>query len=156
MNSEVAYNASFASEGGSTDESAPSSASSSRSLFTIGEISREYGFTLRALRFYEEKGLIAPRRNGNRRLYSQDDRRRLEVIANAKKVGMPLDDIRDILKLDTAGDRTGMLRMALEKTITRLDALEEEKSQVETYTREALKLIDGLNKQLGNKVAAKG
>ncbi len=125
-----------------------------RNLFTIGEIAREFGFTLRALRFYEEKGLISPRRNGNRRLYSAEDRQRLEIISSGKKVGMPLDDIREILKAGTANDETPMLRVALEKTIARLDALEEEKAQVERYTREALKLIDGLNKQLTDKATA--
>lgn len=125
-----------------------------RNLFTIGEIAREFGFTLRALRFYEEKGLISPRRNGNRRLYSMEDRQRLEIISSGKKIGMPLDDIREILKAGTANDETPMLRVALEKTIARLDALEEEKAQVERYTREALKQIDSLNKRLSDKPTA--
>jgi DNA-binding transcriptional MerR regulator len=125
-----------------------------RTVFTIGEIARDFGFTLRALRFYEEKGLIAPRRNGNRRLYSTDDRQRLEIIANGKKIGMPLEDIRDILQAGTGSDEMPMLRIALEKTIARLDALEEEKTQVERFTREALKQIDGLNKQLTDKASA--
>jgi len=129
-------------------------AGTARSLFTIGEIAREFGFTLRALRFYEEKGLISPRRNGNRRLYSPEDRQRLEIIANGKKIGMPLEDIRDILQADGATDEAPMLRIALEKTIARLDALEEEKAQVERFTREALKQIDGLNKQLTDKASA--
>jgi DNA-binding transcriptional ArsR family regulator len=47
---------------------------------TIGEVAEELGFTLRALRFYEEKGLVSPRRSGNRRLYSPADRRRLEAL----------------------------------------------------------------------------
>ncbi len=129
-------------------------AGATRNLFTIGEIAREFDFTLRALRFYEEKGLISPRRNGNRRLYSAEDKQRLEIIANGKKVGMPLEDIRDILQAFNTGDDTPMIRVALEKAISRLDALEEEKAQVERYTREALKLIEGLNKQLTDKTAA--
>jgi len=126
---------------------------SARNLFTIGEIAREFGFTLRALRFYEEKGLISPRRNGNRRLYSMEDRKRLEIIADCKKVGMPLEDIRTILQAETPGDDTSMVRIALEKAIARLDSLEEEKTRIESHTREALTLIDGLNKQLSGKVA---
>ncbi len=96
---------------------------STRNLFTIGEIAREFGFTLRALRFYEEKGLISPRRNGNRRLYSLEDRKRLEIIADCKKVGMPLEDIRAILLAEVPGDDTSMVRIALEKAIARLDSL---------------------------------
>ncbi|MCT8971113.1 MerR family transcriptional regulator [Microbaculum marinisediminis] len=129
-------------------------AAATRSLFTIGEIAREFGFTLRALRFYEEKGLISPRRNGNRRLYSAEDRQRLEIIANGKKIGMPLDDIHEILRAGSANDDTPMIRVALEKATARLDALEAEKAQVESFTREALKLIDGLNKKLSDKASA--
>lgn len=126
-----------------------------RNYFTIGEMAREFGFTLRALRFYEEKGLIAPRRNGNRRLYSTADRSRLEIIADAKKIGMPLDDIRAILDAGTAGsDEVRMLRTALEKTVNRLDALEEEKAVAERQSREALRLIESLNSRLGNTTAA--
>ena len=78
---------------------------SARNLFTIGEIAREFGFTLRALRFYEEKGLISPRRNGNRRLYSMEDRKRLEIIADCSfvpsnhdgKLGCPMCRSRGLL-----------------------------------------------------------
>ena len=51
--------------------------SSGKAAFTIGELSREFGVTLRALRFYENKGLISPQRDGLNRLYSQGDRTRL-------------------------------------------------------------------------------
>lgn len=121
-----------------------------RTHFTIGEIAREFGFTLRALRFYEEKGLIQPRRTGNRRLYSAADRQRLDVIAQCKKVGMPLDDIREILGVgnDAAGDPSRSERM-LEKMLARLDALNEEKARIHDYTQEALLLIAELKSRLG-------
>ncbi|TCT13471.1 DNA-binding transcriptional MerR regulator [Tepidamorphus gemmatus] len=121
-----------------------------RTHFTIGEIAREFGFTLRALRFYEEKGLIRPRRTGNRRLYSAADRQRLEIIAKCKKVGMPLDDIRDILGVgnDVANDPARSERM-LDKMLTRLDALTEEKARIHDYTQEALLLIADLKAKLG-------
>jgi len=143
----------------STDESeaAPqreAEVGSARNLFTIGEIAREFEFTLRALRFYEEKGLVSPRRSGNRRLYSQDDRKRLEIIADCKKVGMPLEDIRIILQAEGGNDDTSLTRVALEKAIARLDALEEEKARIEQYTREALTLIESLNKKLTEKAAS--
>ena len=53
--------------------------------FTIGELSREFGMTLRALRFYENKGLVAPRREGGTRIYSRTDRSRLALIRNGKR-----------------------------------------------------------------------
>jgi DNA-binding transcriptional MerR regulator len=139
---------------GETAQAKSPAAVSVRDLFTIGEIAREFGFTLRALRFYEEKGLISPRRNGNRRLYSLEDRKRLEIIANCKKVGMPLEDIHSILQAKNSSDDTSMVRVALEKAIARLDVLEEEKTRIERHTREALSLIDGLNKQLTDRIAS--
>ena len=54
-----------------------------KAAFTIGELSREFGVTLRALRFYENKGLISPQRDGLNRLYSQGDRTRLALILTA-------------------------------------------------------------------------
>ncbi len=62
----------------------------SKSAFTIGELSREFGVTLRALRFYENKGLISPHRDGLNRLYSQGDRTRLALILKGKKLGFTL------------------------------------------------------------------
>ncbi|MEJ8572951.1 MerR family transcriptional regulator [Microbaculum marinum] len=121
-----------------------------RSHFTIGEVAREFGFTLRALRFYEEKGLISPRRSGNRRLYSKGDLRRLRIIANGKKIGLSLDDIREILKADTGeSDDTKLLKVSLDKAVRRLDALEHEQAQLQDYTREAVKLINELKTKLG-------
>lgn len=127
-----------------------STAPLARSHYTIGEIAREFGFTLRALRFYEEKGLISPRRAGNRRLYSATERRRLTIIASGKKIGLSLDDIREILKADTSDvDESPMLAIALDKAINRLDALEQEKTQLQDFTREAVKLIGDLKSRLG-------
>lgn len=124
--------------------------SPARTHYTIGEVAREFAFTLRALRFYEEKGLISPRRTGNRRLYSETDRRRLEIIASGKKIGLSLDDIRDILKADKSdSDQTPMLETALGKAVSRLDMIEQEKALLQTYTHEALKLIDDLKAKLG-------
>src|SRR5215472_17921874 len=68
-----------------------------RTQFTISELSREFGVTLRALRFYENKGLIAPRRDGNLRLYSESDRTRLAAIVTGKKLGFTLAEIRAMI-----------------------------------------------------------
>ena len=62
------------------DASANDSTAGTKAAFTIGELSREFGVTLRALRFYENKGLISPHRDGLNRLYSQGDRTRLALI----------------------------------------------------------------------------
>src|ERR671929_1496623 len=61
--------------------------------FSIGDLAREFGVTLRALRFYEDKGLLTPRRIGQTRLYSRRDRARLKLVLMGKKVGFSLLEI---------------------------------------------------------------
>jgi len=74
--------------------------------FTIGELAAEFGITARALRFYEEEGLISPRRDGAARIYSQADRARVAWIVRGKNVGFSLDEIGDLLRLyDAEPDR---------------------------------------------------
>jgi len=82
-------------------------------IYRIGELASEFDITLRALRFYEDKGLVEPRRVGNTRLYSRRDRARLKLILLGKRVGLSLQDISDLLDLyDPAGDN----RLQLERT----------------------------------------
>ena len=67
-------------------------------LAPIGDVAREFGVTLRALRFYEDKGLIAPLRQGVTRLYRPEDRRRLALILDGKKLGFTLQRIRALIE----------------------------------------------------------
>ena len=72
--------------------------------FTIGELAAEFGITARALRFYEEEGLIAPRRDGASRIYSRRDRARVVWLLRGKSVGFSLDEIGELLNLYDLGD----------------------------------------------------
>lgn len=69
--------------------------------YTISELAREFQVTPRALRFYEDKGLLSPTRDGLNRVYSTRDRARLKLILQGKSVGFSLSDIREILDLYT-------------------------------------------------------
>jgi DNA-binding transcriptional MerR regulator len=69
--------------------------------YTISELAREFQVTPRALRFYEDKGLLSPTRDGLNRVYSVRDRARLKLILQGKSVGFSLSDIREILDLYT-------------------------------------------------------
>lgn len=66
-------------------------------LFTITEMKERFGVTARTLRFYETKGLVAPQRDGMRRLYSPADIRRLDLILRAKRYGLTLTEIHDLI-----------------------------------------------------------
>jgi len=80
--------------------------------FAIGELSREFGVSARALRFYEEEGLLTPRRDGPVRIYSRRDRARLAWIMRGKSVGFSLDDIRELIDLYDLGDNRETQRAA--------------------------------------------
>ena len=67
--------------------------------FTIRQLCREFAVTPRALRFYEDKGLLSPSRNGMNRVYSPRDRARLLLILRGKRVGFSLSEIREMLDL---------------------------------------------------------
>ncbi len=67
--------------------------------YTISELAREFGVTTRTIRFYEEKGLISPRREGQRRLYSGADRVRIKLILRGKRIGMTLQESAEVIDL---------------------------------------------------------
>lgn len=75
-----------------------------RTQFTISDLTAEFGLTARALRFYEEEGLISPTRAGLNRIYSKRDRARLAWIVRAKNVGFSLVEIKELIDLYDLGD----------------------------------------------------
>ena len=75
-----------------------------REHFSISDLSAEFGVTARALRFYEDEGLIAPERRGTQRIYSHRDRARLAWILRGKRVGFSLAEIREMIDLYDIGD----------------------------------------------------
>jgi DNA-binding transcriptional MerR regulator len=100
--------------------------------FTIRDLSREFGVTPRALRFYEDKGLLNPRREGLNRIYSRRDRGRLKLILMGKKVGFSLTEIREMLDLyDLKDGQATQLRFALGKFEKQITALREQKEHIE-------------------------
>ena len=74
-----------------------------RSEFSIGELSSEFDVTPRAIRFYEDHGLLAPRRDGQRRIYSHRDRTRLKLTLRGKRLGLTLSEIRELIDLYEPG-----------------------------------------------------
>ncbi len=96
-------------------------------LFTIGELAAAFALSPRAIRFYEDHGLLAPERVGTQRVYTKRDRARLQLILRGKRLGFSLADIREFLDLyDT--DRTGHRQMAmtLDRTRARIRDLEQQ------------------------------
>src|SRR5690606_41139111 len=81
------------------------SPSNSETFYTIGELAREFGITARTIRFYEDKGLLSPLRDGQKRLYRRRDRTRLRLILRGKRLGFSLREIRETFELDRKSTR---------------------------------------------------
>jgi DNA-binding transcriptional MerR regulator len=74
-----------------------------RAEFSISELSREFDITPRAIRFYEDQGLLAPRRDGQRRIYTPRDRTRLKLTLRGKRLGLTLAEIRELIDMYEPG-----------------------------------------------------
>jgi DNA-binding transcriptional MerR regulator len=103
-----------------------------REVFTIRDLAKEFDVSARTLRFYEEKGLLAPRRNGEKRLYSRRDRTRLRYVLMGKRVGFSLQEVREMLDLYDLGDgQRTQLQVALAKFQERAAGLEEQRADID-------------------------
>ncbi len=118
--------------------------SSGKSAFTIGELSREFGVTLRALRFYENKGLISPQRDGLNRLYSQGDRTRLALILKGKKLGFTLGEIRQMIAVEEGDADHEALTLSREKCLEQITLLKRQKAEIEEGLSELSRIYDSL------------
>ena len=126
------------------------SAADSRT-YTISELAREFGVTPRALRFYEDKDMLHPARDGMTRVYFNRDRARLSIIVRLKRLGLPLADIREILDLYVLNDgQRAQKRMMLEKFRKQVRELEIQKEDIDTALVELRDGIGWLEQQVAN------
>ncbi|HME24780.1 MAG TPA: MerR family DNA-binding transcriptional regulator [Acetobacteraceae bacterium] len=123
-------------------------------LWTVSELAGEFDLTTQALRFYEEKGLLSPRRVGNSRVYDRRDRARLTLVRKFQRLGFSLEDIREYLSLYRSGrPNAEQYRDGLAKIRRRLAELEAMKRDLEEAVTELLAMeqdaLDRLTKLEG-------
>jgi DNA-binding transcriptional MerR regulator len=105
---------------------------------TVTQLAKDLGVTPRAIRFYEDKGLIAPQRAGNTRVYTHRDRVRMVLILRGKRLGFSLREIREYLDLYTADPtHREQQRLLLRAVRARIARLEDQRAALEQTLAEA-------------------
>jgi DNA-binding transcriptional MerR regulator len=133
------------------DDIANSVKTSNDDYARIGEVSEQFNVTLRTLRFYEDKGLITPKRVGVTRLYSRKDRARIKLIIQGKKVGFSLREVKHLIELyEPGGSNTVQMRAIMNKSIKQLDKMKAQRAAVDEAIDELVNGINMLADRLGS------
>ncbi len=121
--------------------------------YTITQLCREFDVTPRTLRFYEQKDLLHPAREGMNRIFSYRDRARLSLILRGKKVGFSLDDIKEMLDLYNLKDgQVTQLQVARSKGLAQLEHLKDQRVALDeaiTDLERAIEIVEGMLKERG-------
>ncbi|MFM6951439.1 MAG: MerR family transcriptional regulator [Novosphingobium sp.] len=113
-----------------------------RESFTISDLTAEFGLTARALRFYEDEGLIAPARQGLSRVYSKRDRARLAWIMRAKNVGFSLTEIKEMIDLYDLGDgRVEQRRVTVARCKQQVERMQAQRADIDAAIKELTDFI---------------
>ena len=121
--------------------------------YSISDLANEFDVTTRTIRFYEEKGLLRPRREGTRRIYGPSDRTRLRLILRGKRLGLSLDESAEIIglygtpgrnrrQLELLLSRIDERRAVLERQQRDLNAMMKELDSAEAKCRDAIGALD--------------
>ncbi|MEW5710304.1 MAG: MerR family DNA-binding transcriptional regulator [Pseudomonadota bacterium] len=117
--------------------------------YTITELAREFGVTTRTIRFYEDRGLLSPARQGRHRIYSHRDRVRLKLTLRGKRLGFSLSEIKELFDLYDARDETAQLQQFLVILDKRKTALEQQRrdidamlAEIETFEKQCRRIME--------------
>lgn len=127
-------------------------------LYSIGDLASEFAISTRTIRFYEIKGLIAPRRVGANRVYSKRDRARLLLILRGKRLGFSLDEVAEYLNLyDADPNHIAQTRLLLQKVENAITDLGQKQQDIEKTLAElkeirqlAIRQLKGRGRIAGN------
>jgi DNA-binding transcriptional MerR regulator len=122
-------------------------------LFGITELCEEFGVSPRAIRFYEDKDLLHPRRVNGARVYTQRDRARMKIILRAKAIGSSLSEIKQYLDLygNHGEGRTRQLQFTLERTDAAIAELEQKRAHIDATLAELRLINETVRRQLAGR-----
>lgn len=125
-------------------------------LYSIGDLSAEFALSHRAIRFYEDRGLLSPQRIGGNRIYSARDRARLQLILRGKRLGFALADIKELLELYNADpDHLEQLHATLRKGRARIAELERQQQEIALTVKELREIGAYIEERIRQKAAAR-
>lgn len=120
----------------------------------IGELAEEFGVTLRTLRFYEDKGLLNPIRDGNMRLYTHRDQVRLKLVLMGRKVGFSLREVKQMMDLyEPDGSNVRQLKVTLEKSEKQMARLQSQRVAIDEAIGELSDAIGAVRSMLEHRAA---
>ena len=120
--------------------------------YSIGELAAEFDVTPRAIRFYEAEGLLAPRREGQRRIYTPRERTRLKLTLRGKRLGLTLSEIRDLIDMYEPGqDERPQLERFLAVLEAHKAALERQREDIAAQLEEIATFEKRVRKQLAGR-----
>jgi len=120
-----------------------------RAEFSISELAREFAITPRAIRFYEDQGLLAPRREGQRRIYTPRDRTRLKLTLRGKRLGLTLSEIRELIDMYEPGrDERPQLERFLDVLESHRASLLQQRADIEAQLAEIQSFEKKIRKRL--------
>jgi DNA-binding transcriptional MerR regulator len=123
-----------------------------RSEFSISELAREFDVTPRAIRFYEDQGLITPRREGQRRVYTPRDRTRLKLTLRGKRLGLTLSEIKELIDMYEPGrDQRAQLERFLAVLESHKTSLVQQRADLEAQLSEIQTFEKRVRKQLAER-----
>jgi len=121
-----------------------------RAEYSIGDLAREFDVTPRAIRFYEDQGLLAPRRAGQRRIYTPRDRTRLKLTLRGKRLGLTLSEIRELIDMYEPGrDERPQLARFLAVLDNHKASLEQQRADIEAQLSEIAAFEKRIRTRLG-------
>jgi DNA-binding transcriptional MerR regulator len=120
-----------------------------RAEFSISELAQEFDITPRAIRFYEDQGLLAPKRDGQRRIYTPRDRTRLKLTLRGKRLGLTLSEIRELIDMYEPGrDERPQLERFLAVLESHKTSLLQQRADIEAQLAEIQSFEKKIRKRL--------